>query len=220
MKRDWKENKVFWILTAFCVINLAVHLCIYPLLPDSIPTHWGISGKIDGWGPKWMDLLFCMIPFGLLLMFRFLPSADPKGHNYRKFSGFYQAFAAVITIFMVGISWMAPLTVFGVVPSEGGFAILLIEGGIGVMFIFLGNYMPRVKQNYFMGVKTPWALADEHNWNRSQRMGGITFVVMGALMLLDGVLGGRIWVLSTAGILLGIIWMYLYSFLVFKGIMK
>ena len=220
MKRDLQQNKVFWALMAACVVNLLIHLCLYPMLPEQIPIHWNFRGEIDNWGPKWSDLALCALPLGLLLMFRFLPSADPKAKNYEKFFGFYQAFEAVFTVFMIGISWLAPLAAFGLVAMEGGTVVLLIEGSIGVMFIFIGNYMPRVKQNYFMGVKMPGALADEHNWNRSQRMGGITFIVMGALMLLDGILSGRLWFLSMGGIFVGVIWMYLYSYLVFKGKMK
>ena len=63
---------------------------------------------------------------------------------------------------------------------------VLVSGGIGILFILLGNYMPRIKQNYTFGCRTPWALADEHNWNRTQRMGGITFVVMGVALLFLG----------------------------------
>ena len=74
------------------------------------------------------------------------------------------------------------LAAFGVLPD--GIMGMLIGGGIGVLFILLGNYMPRARQNYTFGCRTPWALADEHNWARTQRMGGITFIIMGAVILL------------------------------------
>ena len=80
------------------------------------------------------------------------------------------------------------LAAFGVLPD--GIMGMLIGGGIGVLFILLGNYMPRARQNYTFGCRTPWALADEHNWARTQRMGGITFIIMGAVILLTGMLGG------------------------------
>ena len=224
MKNEQNETRqkspLCWVAGILCALNLAAHLFLYSSLPELIPIHWNFRGEIDGWGPRWVDLVLCALPGLLLLLFRVLPAADPKAENYRRFGGFYQAFALVLSLFMIGISWMAPLQVLEVVNLEGRLPVLLIEGGIGVMFILLGNYMPRVRQNYFMGVKTPWALADEHNWNRSQRMGGITFIVMGALMLLDGILSGRLWFLSMGSVFVGVIWMYLYSYLVFKGKMK
>ena len=74
--------------------------------------------------------------------------------------------------------------------DSGGSSLvgILVCGGCGVLFIFLGNYMPRIKQNYMFGCKTPWALNNEHNWNRTQRMGGIVFVVMGAALIVISLL--------------------------------
>ena len=78
------------------------------------------------------------LPLGLLLMFRFLPSADPKANNYEKFFGFYQAFEAVFTVFMIGITWLAPLAAFGLVAMEGGIVVLLIGVGM-VIDLLLGD---------------------------------------------------------------------------------
>ena len=94
-----------------------------------------------------------------------------------------------------------------------------------MLFIVFGNFMPQIKQNYTFGCRTPWALNDEHNWNRTQRMGGITFVVMGAAMLLSSVFGKAMgdvisMVVMLAAVFGGTIWIYVYSYLVYKGKMK
>lgn len=47
-----KRNKLFWGLLIFCAINFAAHLCFYGSLPDVVPTHWGVDGQANGWGPK------------------------------------------------------------------------------------------------------------------------------------------------------------------------
>ena len=85
--------------------------------------------------------------------------------------------------------------------------------------------MPQVKQNYSFGCKTPWALNDEHNWNRTQRMGGIVFLIMGIAFLVAALFAK---VLGETGLLVlllgsslgGTLWIYLYSYLVFIGKMK
>lgn len=102
---------------------------------------------------------------------------------------------------------------------------MLVCGGCGVLFILLGNYMPRIKQNYTFGCKTPWALNDEHNWNRTQRMGGIVFVVIGVAMLVTMLFASALGETGTLVLLLGstlggTAWIYLYSYLVFIGKMK
>ena len=101
----------------------------------------------------------------------------------------------------------------------------LVLGGCGVLFVVLGNYMPRIKQNYTFGCRTPWALSDEHNWNRTQRMGGIVFVVIGIAMLLAAVFARLLGEGGTLAMLLvplfgGCVWIYVYSYLVFIGKMK
>lgn len=58
-----KKNKLFWILTVVCVLNFAAHLYFYPSLPDIVPTHWGASGQVNGWGPKSTILFEAAIPF-------------------------------------------------------------------------------------------------------------------------------------------------------------
>ena len=121
--------------------------------------------------------------------------------------------------------WLTELTVFDVLPDSGSMIGLLVCGGVGVMFIILGNYMPNIKQNYTFGCRTPWALNDEHNWQRTQRMGGITFVVMGIALIAVAVLSGLLGDAGTLVLLLGAVlggsaWIYLYSYLVYIGKLK
>lgn len=176
-----KRNKLFWGLLIFCAINFAAHLCFYGSLPDVVPTHWGADGQANGWGPKSTVLIMAALPALMLILMAALPRIDPKHQNYEKFKGVWNASLTALTIFMSAMSWFSELSVFGLIPEGSSLVGILVCGGCGVLFIFLGNYMPRIKQNYMFGCKTPWALNNEHNWNRTQRMGGIVFVVMGLL---------------------------------------
>ena len=106
---------------------------------------------------------------------------------------------------------------FGLLPRQGRLPGLLVGGPIGVIFILLGNYMPRVRQNYTFGIKTPWTLADEVVWQRTHRVGGMVFVLMGAAIFLSALFP----MASTGGIIggiviLGVAVMYLYSYLLYK----
>ena len=74
------------------------------------------------------------------------------------------------------------------VPAVGSVNVL-ISGAVGLLFIGVGNYLPRVKQNYTLGIKTPWALADPENWRRTQRFGGACFMVLGVGLIVMGVAG-------------------------------
>ena len=60
---------------------------------------------------------------------------------------------------------------------------------LGAMFIIIGNYMPKCKQNYSIGIKVPWALESEDNWNKTHRFAGIIWVVGGVLVMATAFLG-------------------------------
>ena len=124
----------------------------------------------------------------------------------------------------VAFTWMTELYLWGpgavwqVVPR-------LLIAAVAAGLIALGNYMPRIRQNYTMGAKTPWALADEHCWQRTQRMAGIVFILGGVMLLAsileDLLLGTGVLVYVFLVLLLGgIAWVYLYSWLVYIGKMK
>ena len=220
-----KNKKLLFLMGLLCLVNLAGHLYFYPSLPDTVPIHWGFGGQPDGWGGKSSILFTASLPFAILLLLAVLPRMDPKGKNFQRFQPVYRIFLILLTVFMCGVSWLSELTVYNVLPSGGSLVNTLVMGGLGLVLLVLGNYMPRIKQNYTFGCRTPWALNDEHNWNRTQRMGGIVFVVMGAVLLLVSVFATLLGETLTLALLLGAllggsVWIYVYSYLVFIGKMK
>ena len=218
-----KRNKLFWGLLIFCAINFAAHLCFYGSLPDVVPTHWGADGQANGWGPKSTVLIMAALPALMLILMAALPRIDPKHQNFGQSSYTRERLLPPI-IFMSAMSWFSELSVFGLIPEGSSLVGILVCGGCGVLFIFLGNYMPRIKQNYMFGCKTS-LLNNEHNWNRTQRMGGIVFVVMGAALIVISLLAAILGDTATMILLLAVVfggcaWIYLYSYLVYIGKMK
>lgn len=212
--------RVWAALIAVCVANVAGHLAVLPSLPAQIPVHWGADGTVNGWGPSWTVAALGFLPLVLLATLWLVPRIDPKGAVYAKSGRFYLGFVIAFTVFMCGMTWLSELTVWGVVPQTGAVGII-VTTAIGVLFIGMGNYLPRVRQNYTMGVKTPWALADPENWRRTQRFGGKCFVVMGvgfiafgftASALPDGAAAAGIAAIA----LIPMAAMYLYSYLIWR----
>ena len=161
-----------------------------------------------------------VLPLALLAMFCVVPRIDPKGEAYRTSGKFYQGFVIAFTLFMCAISWLGELTVWGVVPAVGSVNVL-ISGVVGLLFIGVGNYLPRVKQNYTLGIKTPWALADPENWRRTQRFGGACFMVLGIGLIVMGVAGtalsSEVVAVAITVLALGLVGaMYLYSYLLWR----
>lgn len=211
---------VWIVLIVLCLVNVAAHLIVMPSLPAQIPTHWGADGAVDGWGPRWMASALGALPLAFLVMFYVVPRIDPKGEAYRTSGKFYQGFVIAFTLIMCAIGWLCELTVWGIIPARGVVNVA-VSTAIGLLFVGIGNYLPRVKQNYTMGVKTPWALADPDNWRRTQRFGGKCFVVMGLGMVLLGLVAP---LFSDSMVVVGIVVlvmggaaaMYAYSYLVWR----
>lgn len=112
------------------------------------------------------------------------------------------------------------LTVWNLLPGKGAVNVI-VSGAIGAFFIGMGNYLPRVRQNYTLGIKTPWALADPDNWRRTHRFGGACFMVVGVSLIVLGFLGGILpetWILAVIMVLAigSVAAMYVYSYLIWR----
>lgn len=164
------------IIAAFVISFIAI-----PYLPDQIATHWGPSGEADDYTSKWFGAFFgpLMLIFvgGLLAA---APKIDPRKQNYPKFAGSYHVIinATVTLLFIVHLLILA---------NGLGYAVKMdvaIPILIGLLFIVIGNYMPRVRPSYMVGFRTPWTLADDRVWTKTHRTGGLLFVIGGLIILL------------------------------------
>ena len=126
-----KKNKLFWIMLALCAANLAAQLCVYPALPEMVPMHWGVNGQADGWGDKWQVLVIALLPFGIVLMMQVVRRIDPKHENFARFEKAWNVFTLLMTLFMIGMSWMSALDSFGLMPGGESMVSVLVLGGCG-----------------------------------------------------------------------------------------
>ena len=161
------------------LLSLVHILVVYPSMPQTIPTHWNIQGEIDGYGGK--GTLFYIWGLNVLMaaLFCVIPKIDPRGKNYARFDGFYQAFKIIMILFMTGINEMMIFSAFGKFNLS---VEKIMPAAIGILFVIIGNYMPKCKQNYTFGIKTPWTLESEEVWNKTHRFSGPVWVVCGIAM--------------------------------------
>ncbi|WP_046174781.1 SdpI family protein [Domibacillus indicus] len=177
-----KNSRYLWLITL--IAFLAGFIAI-PYLPDQIATHWGPSGEADGYSSKWFGAFFgpLMLLFvgGLLIV---SPKIDPRRQNYQKFIGSYHIIvnAAVTLLFIVHLLTLANGLGY---PVKMGTAIPVL---IGLLFIVIGNYLPRIRPSYMIGFRTPWTLADDHVWTRTHRLGGFLFVIGGLVIVITAFL--------------------------------
>lgn len=161
--------KVHWCLWLIVALTLVLATAIYPSLPEQVPVHWNAAGEVDGYGSRFTGAFgIPLLNLGLLLMMKYLPAIDPKKHNYEKFKGFYGIFIWIMVLFMTGLYLITIAWALGYRPSIPLFTKL----ALGILFMVLGNYMGKVRPNWFVGFKTPWTLENEEVWIKTHRLAG------------------------------------------------
>ena len=85
---------------------------------------------------------------------------------------------------------------------------------IGLMLLVIGNYLAKTKQNYSAGIRIPWTLSSEENWNRTHRVSSRLFIFCGLAMIANGFLDSNILLFFIMAVLIVI--PYAYSFFLFK----
>ncbi|MGI6704040.1 MAG: SdpI family protein [Clostridia bacterium] len=176
------------IMLAILVIVFAVAAYSYVKLPadGQYPVHWSFSGQPDRYGSKLEAVSIGPIVSGLIYALAVvLPGIDPKRKNYQKFKKEYILLMQVIMGVMAIIYIITIMAAFGRQVN----ITLWVNAMVGMLFIVLGNYMGRIKPNWYMGIKTPWTLSNDRVWAKTHRFGGRTFVILGVLFLLNAFIG-------------------------------
>jgi uncharacterized membrane protein len=175
-----KTNKALMIMWVLALIPVAIIAIVYNNLPEIVPMHWSFGGRVR-YDPKINIWWFAVIPPVLAALYMLLPKIDPRKKSYEKFRGFYDSFVIVVMLFMIGV--------VGVVISEsftpGRLRLdFIVAAAFGLLFVFMGNMMPKVKSNFFIGIRTPWTLSNTEIWHKTHRLGGYLWFFSGFLVLI------------------------------------
>ncbi len=174
-KSEW-----FSILTLVAVIAIAIWA--YPLLGDTVPSHWNIAGEVDGWTSRLGHvLMFPGIMLGVYLLFLALPYLEPRRGHFIKSWGFYSLIRNFLMGFFLLMFAVATWAGISAEPVPTG---VIVPLAVGVLFIMIGNYLPQVKSNFFMGIRTPWTLSSDKVWQKTHLWGGYAFTFGGVLFII------------------------------------
>ncbi len=182
MKLLHKDNYKNYIIA---LASLIISAIVLPVLPDQIPIHFNSQGGADGYGNPLMVFLFPGIILFLNVLAEFTKHTDPRAANYAVFSKHYYLFYMVIDIFLFLVQLYVITYALEIITLNISNAIV---AAMGVLFIIIGNLMPKIKQNFFMGIKTPWTIADEQVWYETHRLSGKLWFILGILMCICGFL--------------------------------
>lgn len=199
----------------FLILFLTVILSFwaYPLLPDSVVSHWNFYGQADGWSSREFHVLFFPgILFFLYLMFNLLPKFDPRSERYQEFTGVYLIMRNAMLLILFLVFVVATFSNLGYNINIG----VTVSGAIGLLMIILGNYFGKLKRNYFVGIKNPWTLASENVWNKTHRLGSRLFIIWGFGLIISPWLDSMIaFIIFIGGLIIMLSWLMIYSYVLY-----
>lgn len=179
-----KKYKHVIISSLLVLVPMLFGMALWQDLPEKMPTHFGLSGP-DGWSGKGFAVFgipLMMLGFHLIVWGATLLDKNNQQGGNRKVLDLILYIFPIISIVM---SCMIYFSTLGQVPDITGVMGVLM----GLLFIIIGNYLPKCRQNATLGIKLKWTYHNEENWNRTHRVGGITWVICGGLMILSAILG-------------------------------
>ena len=206
MKKDLRNKLI--LTTVICLLPILVGIVLWDRLPDVMATHFDMEGNPNGWSSKaFTGFGIPVFITAVHLICSLVTEKDPKRQKYP------EKMMNLIYWICPVVSWLCVCGTYGYELGLDqkkmlGFVYLFL----GLVFIVVGNYMPKVKQNYFLGIKLPWTYASEDNWNKTHRMAGKLWVAGGIVFLLNFFLRIQ-WlevIIMFAMILIPVIYSYLY----------
>lgn len=206
IKRDWP----LWVLMAGLLITAVF---VYPHLPDQVPSHWNMQGEVDRYQSRLMGAIFApLMSIGLYLLMILMPLTDPQRQNYQRFTGAYTFIRWGLVIFFAVLYAATIMVALGYLVDIG----MVVKAIVSLLFIMIGNFMGQFRHNYFVGIKTPWTLANEEIWRRTHRLGGRIWVLCGLICLAMAFINST-WsaIIYFTAIMIMILVPFIYSYLMF-----
>ena len=177
-----KNKKIYWLATSLVTLRpIFVGLLLWNQLPDQLPTHFGIDGAADGWSGKGFavfGLPLLMLVFHIVIYFATRLDKQNRGHNEKVMNLVGLIFPTLSIVNSVVIYAQA-------MELELNLSSLLFSM-LGLLFIAMGNWLPKIKQNSTLGIKIKWTLYSEENWNKTHRFAGFAWVIGGVIFCLMG----------------------------------
>jgi uncharacterized membrane protein len=194
---------------------LAFSWWAWPQLPERVATHWGANGQPNGWSsPGFAAFLMPGMMVLMSLIFAALPNIDPLKKNYEFHGSVYFLLVNVV----VGFVGVMHVLMLGSALGWGFEMRTALPILIGALFVFMGNLLPRIRPNWFMGIRTPWTLSSERVWRKSHRVGGYTFTIGGLLFMVAGLIpmGSKSTALMVGVMVPMVLWPVIYSYLAWR----
>jgi len=178
--RDMSARKSEIVIVGIALLSFVIGVYYYPQMPEQMASHWNAKGQVDDYLSKFWGLFLIPITLvGLALLFMAVPRMDPLRENIEKFRRYYDGFVILFMLFMIVVYLLTILWNTGIKISLNVFLPI----AAGIMFVGVGILVENTRQNWFVGIRTPWTMSSESVWDKTHRMAGKLFKIAGAIAI-------------------------------------
>ena len=205
-------RKYYIICFALIVACLVAAAILYPHLPSQVPTHWNIHGQVDGYSAKWTVL--ALLPgamLGMMGLMAALPWLSPRHFEVEPFRSTY---LYIMVVFVTFLTFLQAMMLWAARSGQMNIRRDMMAGAC-LLIALLGNVLGKVQRNFYIGIRTPWTIADERVWNATHRLGARTMVACGLAGFILALAGSWAW-LPGAVVVAGVIAPAVYSLVYYK----
>ncbi|MEM0465678.1 MAG: SdpI family protein [Candidatus Pacearchaeota archaeon] len=193
------------------------NIYFYFVLPNNIVINWNKFGEPNGYIEKFKGLFILpLITLIIFLIFLFIPKIDPLKKNYSKFRNYYDSFILILVIF---IFYFNILIILYNLKFFFNFVIAIIPA-LSFLFIYMGIILKNIKQNWFIGIRTPWTLSSTIVWNKTHNLGSFLFIISGLISLIGILFPKKIFWFVLAPIIISVIILIIYSYIEYARVKK
>ncbi|RJQ35732.1 SdpI family protein [Candidatus Parcubacteria bacterium] len=201
------------------VVMIILSFYFYKVLPDQVISHWNAQGQADDYSSKTFIVVFMpLLTIGMYLLFSFLPKIDPKRANYPQFDTAYSWLKISIIFFMMIMYFVS--SAMNLDFGRNWQINKIMPALMALLFIVIGWVLPKIKSNWFAGIRTPWTLFSEEIWDKTHKLAGKTFMLAGLIFLVFAFLPGEYFIYVIVGVIVMSFIPVVYSYMLYRKIRK
>lgn len=204
-----KIDHIMIITTLICLLPMILSALVYKQLPEQVAIHFNSAGTPDGFAPRIVAAFGLPLLMAVINVFtHFMLNSDPKKGNVTpKMLAISKWSICILSVIIMPITLFIAMGIS--IPVN-----IIISAIVSVIIIVCGNYLPKSKQNFTVGIKLPWTLNSEENWTKTHRLAGFIWVLCGLTMLIGSFF--KIGVLFVVLLLIMVLVPIIYSYSLYK----
>ena len=205
-----KHMKTIIITSVITLMPMLIGIALWNKLPAEVPTHFGINNEPDGYSSKAFSVFgMPLLMLAMHIVCIFATKLDPK------MGGLSSKVFTMVLYIIPAVSLLICAMIYPVALGKEMRVGLIVILFMGLLFTMLGNYLPKCKQSYTVGIKLPWTLDDSENWTKTHALAGKLWVAGGLLIIITAFLENPVIFFSIVVVM--VLVPTVYSYLLFKN---